>query len=307
LCPSCNTSLDPEYVFCPECGTPVPSETEAAAAPEPEASNYSEPESQGFQEPEPAPEPTSDPEPAQDEPSGPEPEPETAEAAPEYLPMPIQETARATARFRLVRLARGGGSPTTHVLPASGLVVGRDSADLSFPDDLTVSPRHIAVKPGANGVDAEDLGSLNGVFVRIPGPYQLDDADVFVCGDSVFRYSGEAGRMLPADYRQFAAPNEKPILATITRILGDGRDGDVHALRQLPFVIGREDGDLRLGGDRFMSRRHASIDKSPDGRLVLVDLGSRNGTYIRRRGVLTLNDGDILLIGRQLLRIEAVS
>jgi len=38
-----------------------------------------------------------------------------------------------------------------------------------------------------------------------------------------------------------------------------------------------------------------------------VDQKSRNGTYLRREGVLFLQAGDILLVGRQLLRVEALA
>ena len=63
---------------------------------------------------------------------------------------------------------------------------------------------------------------------------------------------------------------------------------------------------MKLGGDRFLSRRHAAIQAGPAG-LALADQKSRNGTYVRRGGSLHLNAGDIFLIGRQLLRVESVS
>jgi len=47
-----------------------------------------------------------------------------------------------------------------------------------------------------------------------------------------------------------------------------------------PFVIGREmDCDLVLDDPRA-SRRHAQIEVQPDGRVVLRDLGSANGTFV---------------------------
>jgi pSer/pThr/pTyr-binding forkhead associated (FHA) protein len=41
--------------------------------------------------------------------------------------------------------------------------------------------------------------------------------------------------------------------------------------------------------------------------LFLVDLGSVNGTYVRIRAPHTLTHGDLLLLGQQVLRFEAVS
>lgn len=266
-CPNCKVKLDPNYAFCPECGAPVPS----APPPEP---------------PKPAPEPA--------------PEPPRKAAPPA-----AERKAAGGARFRLVRLARGGGQAAEHDLPDAGLVVGRTEADLPFGDDDTISPRHVELKPAGSRVELSDLGSLNGVYLRIKGEQRLVDGDAFVCGDSVFRVSLEPGRFDPVEYRLFASPQEKPILATVTRILADGRDGEVFAVRTLPFVFGREEGDIRCGADRFMSRKHAAFQNGSGG-LVLVDLKSRNGTYVRRRGSLSLVDGDVFMVGRQLLRIEAV-
>jgi pSer/pThr/pTyr-binding forkhead associated (FHA) protein len=55
------------------------------------------------------------------------------------------------------------------------LVIGRENADLTIADS-EVSRRHAAVRPVEQGVEIEDLGSLNGTFVngdRIDSPVTL--------------------------------------------------------------------------------------------------------------------------------------
>ena len=280
-CPSCKIDLDPQYLFCPECGSTL--NLVPDAVPNLES-------------------------------SAPDAAPSTLDAsgAPSSSPRPrpapasSQQPRTGGRRFRIVRLARGGGSATPFDIPDAGLPLGHDEGGLSFPDDDTVSPRHALVVPAGDHVEVQDLGSLNGLYVRISDAHPLSEGDCFVCGDSVFRASLVAGTFAPAEFKLYAAPAEKPVLATLTRILSDGRDGEVHPIRTLPFVIGREEGDVKLGGDRFLSRRHAAIQAGPAG-LVLADQKSRNGTYVRRGGSLLLNAGDIFLIGRQLLRVESVS
>ncbi|MCO4773211.1 MAG: GAF domain-containing protein [Deltaproteobacteria bacterium] len=51
--------------------------------------------------------------------------------------------------------------------------------------------------------------------------------------------------------------------------------------------------------DRSVSKFHAQIQRGPDGRHVLQDLGSRNGTWVsgRRTEVHTLGDGDEVVLG----------
>ena len=44
------------------------------------------------------------------------------------------------------------------------LVIGRANADLVV-DDAEISRRHAVVRPVADGIEVEDLGSLNGTFV----------------------------------------------------------------------------------------------------------------------------------------------
>ena len=41
-----------------------------------------------------------------------------------------------------------------------------------------------------------------------------------------------------------------------------------------------------------------------NGRYLLSDLGSRNGTYLRIRDEMELKHGDYLFVGRTLVRIE---
>jgi len=283
-CASCKRLLDSQYLFCPECGSTLQAAPEQAPAPQP-------------------PSPARDPGPttldaAEHRPSpGPSSSVQTRPGAPVPSPM---------AGFRVVRLPRGGGAPVPRDVPPQGLVVGRSGADLSFPEDETVSPRHARLVPEGQELRVEDLGSTNGLFLRLKAPHPLVEGDRFVCGDTVFRISFAVARVPESEFRFFLSPSEKAPVATLTRILADGRDGEVFPIRDLPVLIGREEGHIRFGADRFMSRRHAQVEQGPSG-LLLVDQKSRNGTYLRREGVLLLEAGDILLIGRQLLRVEALA
>ena len=69
-------------------------------------------------------------------------------------------------------------------------------------------------------------------------------------------------------------------------------------------VIGRESADISCPEDRYMSRVHASIEPVAAG-LALKDKQSRNGTYIKTSGSIMVGDGDVILVGRQLLKVEA--
>jgi pSer/pThr/pTyr-binding forkhead associated (FHA) protein len=55
------------------------------------------------------------------------------------------------------------------------IVIGREDVDLTL-DDAEISRRHVAVRPSAQDVEVEDLGSSNGTFVdgeRISSPTKV--------------------------------------------------------------------------------------------------------------------------------------
>lgn len=69
------------------------------------------------------------------------------------------------------------------------------------------------------------------------------------------------------------------------------------------------DCDIRIHDDPYVSARHARITESATGRYMLADIGSTNGTWIRRTGSpallkipfggqLPLQPGDIVRVGR---------
>lgn len=68
-------------------------------------------------------------------------------------------------------------------------------------------------------------------------------------------------------------------------------------------TIGRQDGDIRFPEDVFLSPLHAKISWEHDT-LVVRDLGSRNGTWVFLEAPHRLVDGDLLLIGSQVIRFR---
>jgi pSer/pThr/pTyr-binding forkhead associated (FHA) protein len=73
--------------------------------------------------------------------------------------------------------------------------------------------------------------------------------------------------------------------------------------KSLHTTIGRHDGDLRFPDDPFLSPLHAKISWEQQ-RLVVRDLGSRNGTWVFLPEPYRMVDGDLLLIGSQIFRFR---
>ncbi|MCS6802694.1 MAG: FHA domain-containing protein [Chloroflexota bacterium] len=96
------------------------------------------------------------------------------------------------------------------------------------------------------------------------------------------------------------APPPSPLRATL-------HHGDrVLPVERLPAALGRAlDNDIVLD-DRSVSRYHAQL-RAADGKLVIVDLQSTNGTFVNGRrvtGAARLKDGDSVRLGRAALRVR---
>ena len=68
-------------------------------------------------------------------------------------------------------------------------------------------------------------------------------------------------------------------------------------------TIGRQDGDIRFPDDPFLAPFHARISWE-QSELVIRDLGSRNGTWVFLEAPHRLLDGDLVLIGSQVIRFR---
>ena len=68
-------------------------------------------------------------------------------------------------------------------------------------------------------------------------------------------------------------------------------------------MLGRERGDILFPEDGYVSGTHARISLS-DGQVILSDLGSSNGTFLRLRHERTIPNGSFILMGQQLFRVE---
>lgn len=102
-----------------------------------------------------------------------------------------------------------------------------------------------------------------------------------------------------------ATPRHGTTFGRLVAVYRDGTDGSAFPLTGEQMTIGRTEGDLVFADDRYLAHRHAHIERRGGGALVRV-LDTVNGVYIRVRDPVTLHDGDSLLIGKEVLRLELV-
>lgn len=108
----------------------------------------------------------------------------------------------------------------------------------------------------------------------------------------------------PALQRPSSQPPVKTDFTFYLNLLDEGGKAiQRYERRAMDTGIGRQDGDIRFPDDQFLSPLHARITWEQD-RLMLRDLGSRNGTWVFFDEPHKLVDGDLLLIGSQMIRFR---
>ena len=86
---------------------------------------------------------------------------------------------------------------------------------------------------------------------------------------------------------------------------GDGQEGPSFPLTGDQSDIGRIEGNVVLADDKYMSPRHARIVRLKN-QWYVRDLESTNGVFVRLGQPHELTDGDVLLLGVEVLRFEVV-
>jgi pSer/pThr/pTyr-binding forkhead associated (FHA) protein len=229
----------------------------------------------------------------------------TSPSSPRLPVSAAPEPARAPAApYRLVLVRHDGLSGASHPLDREVTICGRRDGDLLLPEDGSVSPRHAAVTVREGQVRVEDLGSTSGTFVRLRSPRSLTFGDEIRLGRQLLRLEPmphPSGTAAPGTPWGSVDPGYR---ARLVQLLEGGGLGEVIPLRAGASTIGRESGEVSFPGDRYVSGRHARIDVG-EAAVTLTDLGSSNGTFVRVSGPTEIGAGDQLLLGMQLLRVEA--
>jgi pSer/pThr/pTyr-binding forkhead associated (FHA) protein len=208
---------------------------------------------------------------------------------------------------RLVVIKGEGGDGVTYHLSATNHTVGRSTGDIRFSEDLFLNPEHARFTVQGGRLFVKDLGSVNGVFVRIKSPVQLEHGDFFLVGEQLLRLDSEGfsdGGPDGAGTYSYSSPRPDGRFRVVQQLAGGG-EGRIVSAQGAALTMGREGNTLNFPNDRFISGRHARLDAASDTHhVILTDTGSRNGTFIRTKGALELFHGDYLFVGQQLLRVE---
>lgn len=224
-------------------------------------------------------------------------------------PAPVQAApvavaaASPQARGQLVLINPDGSEGSAFPLTDGVTEVGRGVGRL-FAGDAYLSPHHATFTFGPNGFKVRDEHSLNGVYVKLGRdvPVRLSPGDIFRIGQEILRFEA----IPPSEHVDGVEPMGSPnpgYLGRIALVVGRDSIGNAFPIASDGMHIGRERGDVIFPEDGYVSGLHCRIHH--DGsHVVLTDVGSSNGSFIRIRGEHLLARGELLLLGQQLFRLQ---
>jgi pSer/pThr/pTyr-binding forkhead associated (FHA) protein/tRNA A-37 threonylcarbamoyl transferase component Bud32 len=188
----------------------------------------------------------------------------------------------------LAQVLPNGSLGEKYVLDRPGMIAGRLQGDIYLPDDPLIAAEHARFTQLGEAAFVEDLGSSQGVFLRLRKPHHLKEGDIILVGRQKFRFEASG-----------SGAESTPRLVRLDKL---DQDSDEFPLRDEVTVIGRSEGTYKFPADDYMSGTHARLTVR-NGQVTLEDANSTNGTFVRIRKRLLATVGETLLIGSLCLRI----
>lgn len=233
--------------------------------------------------------------------------PEPTISAPPRPATPSAPAPPADRHFTLHVLRSLSGGPERYEPVGSRATIGRDG-DITLGGDVFCGAKEAQLRYSGGRLWLQDLGQGNGVFLRIRTPVELDLGDEFVVGDQLVRVERNpvADDGPDPDPTYFYSSPKWPSSFRVVQILEGGCPGASVVARGNTLQIGSAIGDLVFPDDPLVSAQHCVVEEQA-GSVVLTDLGSRTGVFVRIRGDQELSRGDELVVGRTRLVVDLVA
>jgi FHA domain len=222
------------------------------------------------------------------------------------VPAPRQRpsASQSLRRVRLHVLRSLAGGPERYEIDSERAIIGA-AGPVNLPGEVFCHPREAELVYRQGRLWLSDLEEGNGVFLRIRTPVELGFTDEFLVGDQLIRVEKNP---VPddgpdPDPTYFYSSPKWPSSFRVVQVFEGGAPGACVVARGNTLQIGSVIGDLVFADDPLVDQQHCIIEEQA-GTVVLTDLGSRTGVFVRIRGEQELVHGDELLIGRTRLVVD---
>jgi len=196
------------------------------------------------------------------------------------------------------------GGPGRYAVGRRDTVIG-SGGEISLPGEVFCHPREATLKYREGRLFLERLDGLNGVFLRIQKPMVMNYGEEFIVGDQLLRVeenpvSDDAPDPHPTYF--YSSPRW-PSSFRVVQVLAGGSRGACLVARGSTLQVGSAIGDLILSNDPLVDAQHCLVEEQA-GSIVLTDLDSRNGVFVRSQVRQELVNGDEIVIGRTHLVVD---
>jgi pSer/pThr/pTyr-binding forkhead associated (FHA) protein len=220
----------------------------------------------------------------------------------EAIPVPAPKEQERFFTLHVLRCLTGG--PDRYEPTGSQAIIGASGA-INLPGEIFAHSKEAQLSFEGGRLWLEDLEGGNGVFLRIRTPVELGSGDEFVVGDQLLRVDANP---VPddgpdPDPTYFYSSPKWPTAFRIVQVFEGGANGASVVARGNTLQVGSAIGDLIFPDDPLVAEQHCLIEEQA-GTVVLTDLSSRTGVFVRIRGQQELLHGDELLIGRTRLVVD---
>jgi len=220
------------------------------------------------------------------------------------VPVVAAPVAPQTGGLTLTALRADGSEAGTYHVGPGPVTLGRDTGGI-FAGDSYLSPQHATFTVRGGVVHVRDEASLNGVYRRIvrDEPHELAFGDVFRIGQEIIRVEPLEAPPKTTDGVERLGSPARGFVGRIALVVGRNSTGNAYPIPETGLHLGRERGDVLFPEDGYVSGLHCRIGVT-NGKLLLTDLGSSNGSFLRIHRETPVSSGDILLMGQQLFRVS---
>jgi class 3 adenylate cyclase len=219
-----------------------------------------------------------------------------------------EEITKRPPSFRIQVVKHDGSLGPQHpVMPQ--LTIGRTQGDLRFATDASMAPLNARIFVQDGQLFVEDLSDgAEKVFVLLVGGHILQNDDIIIMGQQVFRFRELAGVMSAVTQFGISLHDLRSVfdnpVAELARIDANGQTTSSYPLSSSESQFGRTRGNYIFPEDKMMSRMHARILQRGED-FLLEDAGSRNGTFVNVRTKTPVVQGSAVLVGSELFRVQS--
>ncbi|AKV01936.1 hypothetical protein AKJ09_08599 [Labilithrix luteola] len=218
-----------------------------------------------------------------------------------------EEKAPQKAPFRLGVQRSLAGGPAFYEPRGDAAILGSAGA-IALVGEKFCHPREAQIRAVNGRIWLHDLEHGNGVFLRIRTPVELEIGDEFMVGDQLLmleRNPDSNDGPGPGPTYFYSSPKWTSSFR-IVQIFEGGAKGACVVARGNTMQIGSAIGDFVFTADPLVDDQHCLVEEQA-GSILLSDLGSRTGVFVRIKGEQELVNGDEIIVGRTRLVLEVAN